>query len=367
MIHGALSSLLVLVPAFLPARDDPLRDELERLAWEQCEKQNVRGVGIALVRDGKLAWALGCGWADVAAEREVTGDTVFNIGSISKTVAAWGLMKLVEEKKLDLDAPVVTKRWRLPPSEFDASGVSLRRLLSHTAGLSLHGYPGFWPPKELPTLEASLAGDTNGAGDVHLEAAPGTRWKYSGGGFTLAQLLLEETSGTSFAEYMRVNVFVPLGMERSAYGWPAEILEASATPYDERGKPLPRGGPLFPELAAAGLQTTAADLGRFAEASLGRAKRVLEPATLALMQTAAPASPAYGLGYDVRDVRGVRIVGHGGANDGWMAHLAVVPESGDGLVVLTNGSNGNAVIRVLDRAWTDHLATRAAATAKGAR
>src|SRR5688572_12038317 len=121
MIHGATAALLVLLPSTgraVPAGDDLLRDELERLAWEQCEKQHVPGVGLALLRDGRVAWALGCGWADVAAEREVTADTVFNIGSISKTVAAWGLMKLVEEKKLDLDAPVVTKRWQLAPSEF---------------------------------------------------------------------------------------------------------------------------------------------------------------------------------------------------------------------------------------------------------
>ena len=341
--------------------DDPLRAELERLAWEQCEKQKVPGVGLALVREGRLAWAMGSGWADVAAEREVTDETVFNIGSISKTVAAWGLMKLVDEGKLALDAPVVSKRWQLPASEFDAKGVTVRRLLSHTAGLSLHGYPGFWPPKELPSLEASLGGDTNGAGDVHLEAVPGTRWKYSGGGYTLAQLLLEEASGTSFAEYMRTNVLEPLGMRHSAYGWPAEILAASATPYDERGEPLPRGGPLFPELAAAGFQTTPADLGRFAVASLERTKTlVLKPETLALMQTPAPSSAEYGLGYEVQRMRGVLVVGHGGANDGWMARLSLAPESGDGIVILTNGSNGQAVIRVLEQAWLGHVAARAA-------
>src|SRR5262245_2789950 len=209
-----MSLVLLALTGMANLTGDPLREELERLAWVQCEKQHVPGVGLALVRDGKLAWALGSGWADVAAEREATEDTVFNIGSISKTVAAWGLMKLVEEKKLSLDAPVVTKRWQLPPStEFDVAGVTLRRLLSHTAGLTLHGYPGFWPPKELPSLEASLGGDTNGAGDVRLEAAPGTRWKYSGGGFTLAQLLLEETTGATFAEYMRANVLEPLGMK----------------------------------------------------------------------------------------------------------------------------------------------------------
>jgi len=368
MSLGLLLAGVAGAASLAPPSDDPLRDELERLAWEQCEKQHVPGVGLALVRAGRLAWTLGCGWADVATEREVTADTVFNIGSISKTVAAWGLMELVEEGRLALDAPVATKRWQLPASEFDVAGVTLRRLLSHTAGLSLHGYPGFWPPKALPTLEASLGGDTNGAGDVRLEAAPGTRWKYSGGGYTLAQLLLEETSGTSFAEYMRAKVLEPLGMKSSAYGWPADILAASATPYDSGGEPLPRGGPLFPELAAAGFQTTPADLGRFAEASLARAQApVLEPATLALMQSPAPASPEYGLGYEVQRQRGVLLVGHGGANEGWMARLSLAPESGDGIVILTNGSNGQAVIRVLERAWLEHVAAGAPKPAGAAR
>jgi CubicO group peptidase (beta-lactamase class C family) len=337
---------------------DELRDELERRGWELTEEQRVPGVALALVRDGALAWTLGCGWADVAEEREVDGEeTVFNIGSISKTVAAWGLMELVERGALALDAPVVTQRWKLPESEFDPRGVTLRRLLSHTAGLTLHGYPGFWPPTEVPALEASLAGATNGAGDVRLEAEPGTRWKYSGGGYTLAQLLLEETTGASFADFMRTEVLVPLGMTRSDYAWTEEILARSATPYDDDAKPLPRGGPRFAALAAAGLQTTAADLGRFAAASLARSGElpVLTAETLALMQTPAEAAPEYGLGYQFLEAGGVPLIGHGGANEGWMSLMALRPETGDGLVVLTNGSNGRALLRPLLDAWVAHL------------
>ncbi len=370
MIHAL--ALLALVPGgstTFASGEDPLRDKLEARAWEECEKNHVPGVSVALVRAGQLAWTMPFGLADVAGERDVTDETVFNIGSISKTVAAWGLMKLVDEGKLDLDAPVATRRWQLPASQFDASGVTLRRLLSHTAGLSLHGYPGFWPPKELPTLEASLSGDTNGSGDVHLELAPGTRHKYSGGGFTLAQLLLEETSGKSFAEYMRAEVLEPLGMRQSAYGWPAEILEASATPYDEKGEPLPRGGPMFPEQAAAGFQTTAEDLGRFAVASLsafreGEPPSVLKAETLKLMQSPAPASPEYGLGYSVQRRNGLIITGHGGANEGWMAQMSLVPASGDGIVILTNGTNGQAVIRALEGIWIEHVAAAAKQAAR---
>jgi CubicO group peptidase (beta-lactamase class C family) len=265
---------------------------------------------------------------------------------------------------------VTTERWTLPASDFDAEGVTLRRLLSHTAGLSLHGYPGFWPGAELPSLEASLSGDTNGAGAVELEAAPGSRWKYSGGGYTLAQLLLEETTGRDFRAFMRAEVLEPLGMHDSDYGWPDELLERSATPYSPGGEPLPRGGPLFPELAAAGLQTTVADMARFAEASLPRFRseddpRVLSPETIDEMQRAVPPGEDYGLGYQIERRRGVTAVGHGGANAGWIAYLRVVPETGDGLVLLTNASHGNAVVRQLETLWMDAVVAAAGETAPG--
>jgi len=349
---------------------DALRERIEKLGWELCEKHQVPGVAVAVVRAGALAWVQGCGWADQEQNTEVTAETVFNIGSISKTVAAWGVMKLVEDGKLALDTPVAPKGWQLPASEFDGKGVTLRRMLSHTAGLSLHGYPGFWPPASVPTLLASLGGDTNGAGAVHIEFEPGTRWQYSGGGYTIAQLLVEEASGRPFAEFMQASVLVPLGMTRSAYGWTPEVLAASATPYDENGVALPRGGPCFAELAAAGFQTTAGDLAQFACAGMAHfrasdAPRVLKPETIELMES--PAAPAtdWGLGYDVRTERGLRLVGHGGANQGWMARLTLAPDSGDALVILTNGSNGNQLIGPLETLWIDSVAE--AVAARGAR
>jgi CubicO group peptidase (beta-lactamase class C family) len=344
------------------AESDALYERLEPLGWELTEKHRVPGVAIACIRAGALAWTLGCGYADVASERLVTGDTLFNIGSISKTVAAWGALELVERGKVELDAPIerYLTRWKLPPSEFDARGVTLRRLLSHTAGLSLHGYPGFPPEASLPTLEESLSGATNGAGDVRLVHAPGSKWQYSGGGYTLAQLLIEEVGGRSFAEFMRSEVLLPLGMEHSDYRWTEEVARLAATPYDEEGQPF--GGPRFTALAAAGLQTSANELARFACASLTRFRGdtpapVLERATLELMQTPAAAAPEYGLGYQVEQRGAHLVIGHGGANQGWMASLKLVPASGDGIVLLTNGSNGQYVLQALERAWIETLAS----------
>ena len=356
--------LAFFAPILATQEADELYHELERLGWDLTDETKVPGVSIAVIRGGEVAWYLGCGFADLESETEVTPQTIFNIGSISKTVAAWGLLSLVEDGKLALDVPVdrYLTRWRLPESEFDAAGVTLERLLSHTAGLSLHGYPGFDPGQALPTIEASLGGDTNGSEDVRLIHAPGSKWKYSGGGYTIAQLLVEEVTGERFAEFMRDAVFGPLGMEHSDYRWTEEIDRLAATPYDRNGEPI--GGPRFTAQAAASLQTSAEELARFAIAGMTKFSEnpVLDPETIERMQVPMPPGPeAYGLGYMVQEHEGFRTVGHGGSNRGWIARLTIAPETGDAIVILTNGSNGGRVTRPIEEAWLGSLADRVAA------
>ena len=252
---------------------DELREKITQVAEEACKKHNVPGLAIAVIKDRELAWAQGIGLANVAEEQKVTPETVFNVGSVSKCVAAWGMMQLVEQGKVDLDAPIEDSvtGWKLPDSEFDSKGVTLRRLLSHTAGLSLHGYPGFQTEEELPTLADSLSGATNGRGDVRIVHEPGSKWQYSGGGYTLAQLMLEEQAEQDFATYMRENVFQPLGMNSSDYGWTDRISGNAATPYDENGEAIEPEH--FAALAAAGLQTTVTDLAHFVCCLIGRERR----------------------------------------------------------------------------------------------
>ncbi len=327
---------------------------VDTLVPSLLEESMTASAAVALIRDGQIAWTGGFGYADEEAGRRATPQTVYNIGSISKTVAAWGAMKLVEEGKLELDAPAerYLSRWQLPPSEFDNSGVTIRRLLSHTAGLSLHGYPGFEPGEKLPTIEESLSGATNGPGDVRVTMQPGTQWSYSGGGYTILQLIVEEVTGERFADYMRSRVLRPLGMASSDYGWTPAIDRLAATPYNALGEPI--GGPRFTALAAAGLQVSLEDLARFAVAGLpsySTSPTLLKPQTIALMESPAPASPDYGLGYSISSSQGVTFVGHGGANEGWMAAFRIVPETGDGVVVLTNSSTGFMVNGPLLCAW----------------
>lgn len=320
------------------------------------------GAAVALLRDGHAAWGRGYGFADVASQEPITPQTAFNVGSISTTVTAWGVMRLVENGTLKLDAPIgqYLTRWQLPPSDFDARGVTMRRLLSHTAGLSLQGYPGFHPDERLPTIEQSLSGATNGSGAVRLIAEPGTQWRYSGGGYTLGQLVVEEVAGRRFADYMRESVLRPLGMQVSDYDWTSEIDELAAVPYNRVGEPI--AGPRFTAAAAAGLQTNLEDFVAFAAANVPGYKTscdapcLLRPQTVAEMQSPAPASQNYGLGYAITTHNDIVFVGQTGATRGWRANFQVVPATGDGIVVMTNGSNGMFVHGPLVCYWRQWVA-----------
>lgn len=333
---------------------------LDSIVPKLLQENLVPGAAVALIQNGEVVFKKGYGYSDLEKKQPVTPQTGFNIGSISKTVAAWGVMRLIDLGKLDLDVPIekYLKRWHLPESEFNNDGVTLRRLLSHTAGLSLHGYPGFGPEDKLPSVEESLSGKTNGSGDVHLIMEPGTKWKYSGGGYTISQLLIEEATGQVFADYMREHVLRPLGMQRSDYRLTPEILAGSSVAYDGWGEPTPN--PRFTAEAAAGLHTTVEDLATFAVAALAGpngqppGRNILKPETIALMLTPAPAANGtYGLGYSSRSLPKAKTSkGHGGSNRGWQAYFQIIPESREGIVVVTNGSNGWSVHRQIFCAWT---------------
>lgn len=327
---------------------------------ELLKQYSVPGVQIAVI-DGDKVWTKEYGYRDKSAKKKVMADTVFQVGSISKTVAAWGVMKLVDKGKIDLDAPVeqYIKRWHIPESQYDSAGVTVRRLLSHTSGLSLQGYAGVKPGNKLATLEESLSGKIGGAGDVRIIYEPGSKFKYSGGGYTLLQLLIEEVSGMSFEKYMEQEILKPLGMRSSAFEWKDELIPQTSKSYGVLGQTLPNY--IFTEKAAAGLYTTASDLARFAVAGVnmsgsGQAGRgVLKPETAALMQQ--PVKNAdWGLGYGFFKLSdGRTAVGHGGTNRGWRAQFNIIPESKQGVVILTNSDMGDNVIREVLALWIEQL------------
>jgi CubicO group peptidase (beta-lactamase class C family) len=345
------------------------------------DTDSVPGAAVALIRNGEVVWTEGFGWADVAGKIRVTPETIFNVGSISKTPTAWAVMQLVQQGKIGLDQPVdkYLTRWHVPPSSFDSKQVTVRRLLSHTSGISNHDYHGWDPASPLPPIEESLAGKT-GTGKVEIVYQPGSGHHYSGANYAILELLLEEQSGQTFEHYMLSHIFRPLHMIHSQYGLPSSDKKAMATPYDSLGRPLPLLR--YNELAAAGLTTDVHDLALFAAAGLSAGKAgapgrgVLTPNTVLEMQTAVAGTkwadkdpfgpdPQYGLGYTVRPSQfaGHTGVGHGGSNNGWESLIQIIPETGDGIVIMTNSSNGSAVIASVLCEWRQWAVKLGASTA----
>jgi CubicO group peptidase (beta-lactamase class C family) len=340
---------------------DPVRTGLLR-AVEDAARQAMAtstapGLAVALVQHGQVVWAAGYGLSDPATGRPVTASTRFQAASLAKPVTAWGMLRLVESGRIGLDEPIIghLRRWRPPHSRFDADGLTVRRLLSHTAGLSVHGYVGLPADRPLPSITASLSGETGDGFPVELLEPPGRRWLYSGGGYSLLQLLVEELTGRPFADYMRVEVLGPLGMTASSFRW--SRTAETARPHDAGGGPIPDFA--FAEQAAAGLVTTAPDLARFLAAALAGphgeppGRGVLSPAGVRLALTAAPATEGrWGLGYGLGLTPGGDLLAyHEGANRGWRAGLALLPDRRSGIAVLANGDAGSGPIDVVVQQW----------------
>ncbi len=291
----------------------------------------------------------------VSIGKPVDGDSRFQVASMSKWITAWGVMTLVEAGKLNLDKPVslYLKRWQLPPSKFDNNRVTVRRLLSHMAGLTDGlGYAGFTPGTPVQSLQESLtrAADTSPGHDgrVRVGIEPGTEFAYSGGGYTLLQLLIEDVTGQSFNDYMTVAIFKPLGMTRSTYVLSDTNAPDVADFFDERGRPATHYR--FTALAAASLYTTTNDMTRIIQAHIpgpngeppGRG--VLKPATLREMRrphASTFGADIWGLGtilYAPNNA-GSFIIGHDGNNDPAINTAARLdPATGDGIVILETGN-----------------------------
>jgi len=298
------------------------------------EDHEVPGATVSLVHDGVVAWSGAYGVRETVSGEPLRPDDVFQVASVSKSVAAYAVMRLVQEGRLDLDVPIARylTRWRLPDSEHDAEGVTARRLLSHTAGLSTDSYPGLPLGVPLPALEESLV------------------YRYSGGGYTVLQLAVEEVTGRTFADFLAESVLTPLGMSDSSYAQspPAE----AATPHGADGDALPWYG--FTELAAAGLASTAPDLARFLAAGILDPDPIdgLAPDRIAdILEPAAATDGSFALGFFVRRAAGTTYVGHTGANAGWRTTILAIPGRGAGIVILTNSEAGEPVHTGIGCTW----------------
>lgn len=316
----------------------------------RMEHYGVPGVSIAVIDDYRIVWAKGYGYRDKESKLPVDANTLFEAGSISKPVAAAGALWLVEQRKLNLDEDVNArlKSWRVPENEFTSKEkVTLRRLLSHSAGLTIHGFPGYEAGAPIPTVPEVLDGKKPANTQaVRVNAVPGSGWRYSGGGYTAMQLLVTDVTGKSFPEFMSATVLRKIGMDHSTYEQPLPAAQRgdAATAY-RNGKPIPGKYHTYPEMAAAGLWTTATDLARFGieimKSAQGKSNRVLAQPTTQLMLTRQ--SGDYGLGFALEGTPQAPRFSHGGVDEGFEAMLMCYA-GGQGAAIMTNAQGGQALM-----------------------
>ena len=317
------------------------RAQARQALADRMAEWHVPGVSIAVVEDGRVAWARGYGQTGDGGP--VTVETKFQAASISKPVAAMVALRLVELGTLSLDADVNTqlKHWKVPASAAaEGEPVTLRRLLSHTAGLTVHGFPGYAVGVPVPSLVQLLDGVTPAnTAAVRIDLKPGTRHRYSGGGYEVMQLLVEDVTGEPFARVAQRLVLGPLGMTHSTFEQPlpAAVLASAAAGHDDKGGVISGKRHTYPEQTAAGLWTTPSDLA-LVILEIQKPGRVLRRETVDTMLT--PVLQDYGLGFGVNTENGKRSFGHGGSNEGFRCQLHGHRDRPSGAVVMTNGARG---------------------------
>ena len=225
----------------------------------RMKETHIMGLSIAVIKDYKVQWAKGYGWADVESKRRVDANTRFQAASISKSLNSMGQLKLIQQGKIDGEADInkYLKSWKFPYDSLTGTKkISLFQLLSHTAGLDIHGFPGYERTAAMPTLPQILNGEKPAnTKKVHSLFTAGTKFEYSGGGTTISQQLLIDITGQAYASFMDKEVLKPLGMKHSSYQQPPTDTARLATGYYENGKPVKGNYHVYPEQAAAGLWT----------------------------------------------------------------------------------------------------------------
>ena len=341
--------------ARIEGRQVPDRQGFDGLTLAQfMERMRVPGVSIAVIKDYEIHWAKGYGIADVTSGAPVTTDTIFQAASISKPTAAMGVMRLVQDGTLSLDTDVNTflKSWKLPAGEHTRDRpVTLRSLLSHTSGLGDgFGFPGYNPKDPVPSVVQILNGEKpSNTGKVLMERAPFTAFKYSGGGVTLVQLAVTDTTGRAFPELMKALVLDPIGMRSSGFDQPltAERDRVAARAHSGRGTAMDTKWHVYPELEAAGLWTTPSDLARLAielqNALQGKSNRVLSQ-TSAREMVAPIGVGDYAVGFSLRKMGEGWYFGHGGSNWGFQCDLIAHLRKGYGVAIMTNADSGGAML-----------------------
>lgn len=324
----------------------------ERMAYYK-----VNGVSVAVIRNYKVEWAKGYGWADAGAKRPVTDKTLFQAASISKSLNGVGVLKLVQDGKLDPDKDInqYLTGWKFPYDSI-AKGkiINTKNLLSHTAGLTVHGFGGYSTKDTLPTIIQILNGTKPANSDpIRSMFEPGLRSEYSGGGITVSQFMVMDITHQPYDKFMYQNVLKPMGMTGSTYTQPPVNTkpELLATAYRDNGTEVEGKYHIYPEQAAAGLWTNPADLSKYIiETQLalqGRSAKVLNQANTKLRLTPYMDKSA-ALGVFIADFEGAKYFQHGGANEGFRCQYYGSLEGGNGVVVMVNSDDGAIMNEIIN-------------------
>jgi CubicO group peptidase (beta-lactamase class C family) len=335
---------------------------------ERMKHYNVPGVSIAFFEKGQIAWTRAYGFADVASGRRVTPETIFQSASISKPAAALAVLHLVQEGKLNLDEDVNRKlrSWKIPENEFTRQEkVTLRRILSHSAGMNIQRFPGYASDEPLPTTVQILDGEKPAnTVPIRVDTVPGTIWRYSGGGYVAMQLLLSDVTQKPVPQLLDELVLRPIGMTHSTFEepLPKNLWASAATPYREDGKPVKGGWHTYPEITPAGLWATPSDIARMAievqNEYAGKSNKILSSEMMRKMLT--HQKDDWGLGFALEAPGHKLRFSHGGSNEGFRCTLEAYTEPpGHGVVIMTNGDQGwnllNEILRAVSKEyqWPD--------------
>lgn len=321
---------------------------------------SIPGASVLVIKGGIPLWSQAYGYADNKRNRKLTVDAIFRVESISKPVTAWGVMKLAERGLINLDKPVQKyfRNWSLPESEYSLNGVTIRRLLSNSAGMPL-GTIGeeYSPRSEKPSLQQYLSKE------VHLIYEPGSSFNYSNPGFNLLELLIEEVTSRDFNTYMESEVLMPLGMKNSSYDWKEDWSSRVPMGYDLQGSPV--SPYVYPYKASGGLLADIKDIARFAMAEIAMGVNSEETvlSKQSIQQILAPqietsgifdlVADAYGFGHFIERLPDDKMAfWHGGQGHGWMTHFHGVPETGDGIIILTNSQRSWPLMGHILKDWS---------------
>lgn len=343
-------------PISLVTGEPPVKLNLLQL----MQISNVPGLSVAVIENFKIAWAKGYGITQSSGHVPVTVHTLFPAASISKPVTAMAALRMVEQGKLSLDDDVNLKlrSWKVPENQYTAEQkVTLRRILTHTAGTTVHGFLGYTPGKPVPTLTQILDGKNPANSEpVRVDFVPGTKQRYSGGGVMIEQQLMMDVTGKPFPAIMQEQVFDRMGLKDSTYlpSISASRTGPEASGHNNDGEVLPGKWNFQPELAVGGLWTTPSDLARIGiELSLsekGKSNRVLSPSMAREMlrlqvdpkiETLNGPRMLMGLGWELGAEAGPQRFGHSGTNVGYLAQV-IMWDDGHGVVVMVNNWSFNA-------------------------